>query len=150
MYEMDMAIERNSSTVRQLQPLYDEVIRLKECEERDGQPIGRLQYKLRSGANRRERSINNVHVGAIARIYGDSGDEVVHHLMRNPIAVLPIVFKRLQQKDAEWRKVKSDLTEDWRLILQDNHKGSQDVLCHFYKREIERSFANEQLIEVRV
>lgn len=149
MYEMDMAIERNSSTLRQMHPLYEEIAGLKEGEEKDGQPIGRMQYKFRSSGNSRDRAIGTIHIGAIARIYGDSGDEVVHHLMRNPLAVLPIVFKRLQQKDVEWRKVKSGLVNEWRSALQENHEGSRDVLCHFFRREVERGFASEQLIEVR-
>ena len=148
MYEMDMAIERNSSTLRQLHPLFDEIVALKEGEEKDGQPIGRMQYKFRSSGNSRDKSIGNIHVGAIARIYGDSGDEVIHHLVRNPIAVLPIVFKRIQQKDIEWRKVKASMVDEWRQIVKDNCEGSLDVLCHFFRREIERSFTSEQLIEV--
>ena len=143
MFEVDMAIERNESALRKLEPIADEATRLRELEEKDGQPIGRLQYKLNM------RSLNTIHIGAIARIYGDSGDEVIQHLLRNPLVVVPIVCKRLQEKDAEWRKVKAELSKEWKLALSENMKGSLDVKCLLYKREIEKSFATEHLIEVR-
>jgi paired amphipathic helix protein Sin3a len=143
MYEVDMAIERNESALRKLEPIADEATRLREQEEKDGQPIGRLQYKLNL------RSLNTIHIGAIARIYGDSGDEVIQHLLRNPLVVVPIVCKRLQEKDAEWRKVKTELSKEWKLALSENFKGTLDVKCLLYKREIENRFATERLIEVR-
>lgn len=140
-FEVDMAIERNVSAMRQIEPLAEEATQLRENEEQDGQPIGRMSYQLRS------RSMNSTHIGAIARLYGESGDEVIHHLVRNPIAVLPIVFRRLREKDAEWRKARTEMTKQWQAVSEANFDGSLDVLCHFYKREIERKFASEQLLE---
>ena len=144
MYEVDMAIERNESALRKLEPIAEEATRFRELEEKDGQPIGRLQYKLNL------RSLNTIHIGSIARIYGDSGDELIQHLLRNPLVVVPIVCKRLQEKDAEWRKVKTELAKEWKLALSENTKGSTDVTCLLYRREIEKSFATERLIEVRL
>lgn len=141
-FEVDMAIERNNSAFRQIEPLAHEVSMLRKDEEKDAQPIGRLNYKLRP------RSLHSNHVGAIARLYGDRGDEVLHHLLRNPIAVLPIVFKRLSDKDQEWRRVRTDMSKQWRAAAETNFDASLDVLCYFYRREIERSFGSENLIEV--
>lgn len=140
-FEVDMAIERNASAMRQIEPLAGEATLLRENEEKDGQPIGRMHYQLRN------RSLSSTHLGAIARLYGDSGDEVIHHLARNPIAVLPIVFRRLREKDLEWRKARTDLSKQWKLLTEANFEGSLDILCYFYKREVERSFATEQLLE---
>jgi len=92
MHEVDMAIERNASAMRILEPVAEEATRLREQEEKDGQPIGRLQYQMR------HRSLNSIHIGAIARVYGESGEEVLQHLMRNPLVVVPIVFKRLRRR----------------------------------------------------
>ena len=137
-----MAIERNYSAMNQVEPLAEEVTMLKENEEKDSQPIGRLHYKLRS------RSLPSNHVGAIARLYGEHGDEVIRHLSKNPISVLPIVFCRLREKDTEWRKARTEITKHWRAITEANYEGSLDVLCYFYRRELERSFGHEPLLEV--
>ena len=36
------------------------------------------------------------------RIYGEHGAQMVKLLRENPAYAIPIVFKRLQQKDCEW------------------------------------------------
>ncbi len=143
MYEVDMAIERNSCAMRQLEPISEEATRLRQQEEKDGQPIGRLQYSLPP------RTLNSIHIGAIARVYGEAGDEVIQHLMANALVVVPIVFQRLKEKDAEWRKVKSELDKEWKALLSENVEGSLDVQCHFYKRELEKSFTADRLLGVR-
>lgn len=143
-FEVCMAIERNSSALRQVEPLAQEVQMLRANEERDGQPIGRLNYKPRP------RSLHSNHVGAIARLYGDRGDEVLHHLLRNPIAVLPIIFKRLKEKDNEWRRARTEMSKQWRAVAETNFEPSLDVMCYFYRREIERSFGSENMAEVRL
>lgn len=140
-HEVDMAIERNASALRVLEPVAEEAKRLREQEENDGQPIGRLQYKLRN------RALNSIHIGAIARIYGDSGEEVLQHLLRNPLVVVPIVYNRLKEKNEEWRKVKKDMRKEWKSAMSENFVGSLDAKS-VYKREIEHCYAAERLIEV--
>jgi histone deacetylase complex regulatory component SIN3 len=141
MHEVDMAIERNASVMRVLEPVAEEATRLREQEEKDGQPIGRLQYKLRN------RALNSIHIGAIARVYGESGEEVLQHLMNNPLVVVPIINKRLKEKNDEWRKVKTELKKEWKKTISENYRGSLDVKCFVYQREIEQSFTDEKLLE---
>jgi paired amphipathic helix protein Sin3a len=141
-FESDMAIERNALAMRQVEPISEEVSQLRENEEKDGQPIGRLQYKLKG------RTLNSIQINAIGRLYGDNGDEVIEHMSRNPLSVLPIVYQRLRQKDAEWRKAKHELIEKWRMSQENNYEGSMDYLCYFNRRELERSFAADFLREV--
>ena len=142
MHEVDMAIERNASALRVLEPVAEEATRLREQEERDGQPIGRLRYKMRP------RTLNTIHIGAIARVYGESGEEVLQHLLQNPLVVAPILFKRLKEKNEEWRKVKNELNKEWKKTCSENMKGSLDTKCFVYKREIEQRFTTERLLEV--
>mmetsp|Transcript_56377 Transcript_56377/g.136777 ORF Transcript_56377/g.136777 Transcript_56377/m.136777 type:complete len:1195 (-) Transcript_56377:123-3707(-) len=138
-FEVDMAIERNALAMRQVEPIAEEVTMLKQGEEKDGQPIGRLQYRLNP------RTINSIQINAIGRIYGEHGDEVIEYLARNPLAVLPIVYQRLRQKDVEWRKQKSELIPRWKEGCEANYEGSMDVACDFERRDVERSFALEAL-----
>ena len=140
-FEVDLAIETNSATMRQVEPLAEEVTILKENEEKEGQPIGRLHYELRT------QSLMSNHLGAIARLYGDQGDEVIHHLMRNPISVLPIVFKRLKEKDVEWRKIRVELSKQWRTICDSNYEASLDSTSYFLRREIEKIVTQDQITE---
>jgi hypothetical protein len=91
------------------------------------------------------RTLNSIQINAIGRIYGDNGDEVIEHLGRNPLAVLPIVYQRLRQKDQEWRKQKTELMIKWKAISEANYEGSMDHQCYFDRRELERSLTTEQL-----
>jgi len=140
-FEVDIVIETNGSAMKQIEPYAEEVSNLRENEEKEGQPIGRLHYELRP------KSLHSNHLSAIARLYGEQGDEVLHHLLRNPIAVLPIVFKRLKEKDAEWRKVRTDLCKQWRIVQETNYEPSLDITSYFNRRDIEKSFHSEDLIE---
>ncbi|CAJ1934324.1 unnamed protein product [Cylindrotheca closterium] len=140
-FEVDMAIERNALAMRQIEPIAEEATRLRENEEKDGQPIGRLQYRLNA------RTLNSIQINAIGRIYGDNGDEVIEHLNRNPLAVLPIVYQRLRQKDSEWRKQKSELLTKWKAGCEANYEGSLDFQCHFKRRDLERTLIGDEVID---
>lgn len=140
-FEVDMAIERNAQTMRVLEPYAEEAHQLREQEERDGQPIGRLQYSLK------EKTLNTVHINSIGRLYGEGGDEVLQHLVRNPIVVLPLVYQRLKQKDAEWRKAKEELTKKWNVVTEACYEGAFDVLCFQQRRAVELTCAKAKLID---
>ncbi|KAL3918541.1 MAG: hypothetical protein SGILL_004187 [Bacillariaceae sp.] len=140
-FEVDMAIERNGLAMRQIEPIAEEVQMLREGEEKDGQPIGRLQYKLR------QRTLNSIQINAIGRVYGEHGDEVIRHLVLNPLASLPIILNRLRQKDQEWRKQKSEMMPRWKAGCETNYEGSMDFLCYPKRRTLERRFGLEQLRE---
>ena len=138
-FEVDMAIERNALAMRKTEPIAEEVQMLREGEEKDGQPIGRLQYKLNA------RTLNSIQINSIGRIYGDNGDEVIQYLVRNPLAVLPIIYQRLRQKDLEWRKQKSELMPRWKAGTESNYEGSLDHKCYFKRRAFQRTFGLAQL-----
>lgn len=140
-FEVDMAIERNALAMRQIEPIAEEVQMLREGEEKDGQPIGRLQYKLN------HRTLNSIQINAIGRVYGEHGDEVIQQLVRNSLSVLPIVYQRLRQKDQEWRKQKSEMMPRWKAGCETNYEGSMDYLCYPTRRALERRFGLEQLGE---
>ena len=47
-------------------------------------------------------ALSPIHYRAVQRIYGEHGHQMVKLMKENPAYAIPIVFKRLQQKDAEW------------------------------------------------
>lgn len=140
-YELDMAIERNTHALRRIEPFAKEAQAVREQEEKDGQPIGRLRYQLHRS------SLNTIHINAIGRIYGDRGDEIIQHLLRNPLIVLPIVYQRLKQKDIEWRNAKRLLAERWGAICEANYEGSMDTQCYFNRKALEKSFTLSRLLD---
>jgi histone deacetylase complex regulatory component SIN3 len=140
-FELDMAIERNAHAVRRIEPFAKEAQAFREQEEKDGQPIGRLRYQLHRS------SLNTIHINAIGRIYGDRGDEILQHLLQNPLIVLPVVFQRLKQKDTEWRNARNELSERWSAICEANYEGCLDTQCYFNRKALEKSFSAVRLME---
>ena len=57
------------------------------------------------------RSLGVIHLKAIARIYGEHGNEVLELLRKNPAGAIPILLKRLKQKDEEWKQARTELNK---------------------------------------
>ena len=49
------------------------------------------------------------HFSSHLRLYGDHATEILDLLRKNPAGTIPVVLKRLKQKDAEWRRARLDL-----------------------------------------
>ena len=71
-----------------------------------------VQYKLD------RQALGTVHLNAIVRIYGEHGNELLELLAKNPAGALPVVRRRLQQKDAEWRKARQGIARHWKELLE--------------------------------
>lgn len=134
-YEVDMAIERNASAIKNLEAVDKEIRDLKEIEETEGQPFGRLTYKLKYD------SINQNTVHAIGRLYNlESSDifqsKILHYLDINPFTAIPIIFQRLKQKDSEWRRVKGALVSRWQGVNSLYYDGVSDISCTPWRKRI--------------
>jgi len=125
-FEMDMVIETNKATLQKLQPLLDEINEMKALaggsgpNGPNGQPLNRYRFRLD------ERSLSTVHLAAIARIYGDHADDLLALLRKHPIGAIPVIHKRLEQKDAEWRKARQAKIKEWRPVLAANFGKALD------------------------
>jgi histone deacetylase complex regulatory component SIN3 len=50
-----------------------------------------------------------LHLRNIERIYGVKGPDVIEGLYCNPSAAIPIITKRLKQKNDEWKQLEQQL-----------------------------------------
>jgi hypothetical protein len=91
--------------------------------------------------------MDTIHVNAIARLYGDKGDEVLQYLLQNPLIALPIIYQRLRQKDKEWREVKKELNQRWNAVYLANYEGSLDVRCPMQRIALEDRFTRSRLVD---
>jgi hypothetical protein len=57
-----------------------------------------------------------------------------HSLSCTPLHSLPVILKRLRQKDSEWRKVKLDMKGVWRKINEQNYQRSLDHRSFYFKQ----------------
>ncbi|GMH41270.1 hypothetical protein BSKO_09180 [Bryopsis sp. KO-2023] len=131
-YDLEMAIERNTSAMKALGPIQDRLANLS--------PEERANYSLPEG------SLNPVHCRIIERIYSDKGRHVLELLKKNPVIAMPVVLSRMQQKDQEWRHVRETMNAHWQSLFQTNYHKSLDHRSFYFKQSDKKNLAPKQLI----
>lgn len=133
-FELDMLIERAKSTFKCTETLYYSIMENKVNIEGpirlekyfSGRKWNHLNLKPSISHNFWSILIDwfcyvGLHVSAfhlrcIEVLYGDDGPEVVGILRQNPIAVLPVLLRRLKQKQKEWREYRAKCNNVWAAI----------------------------------
>jgi hypothetical protein len=98
-FEIDLIIDTNASAIRMLEPIADEIATLRKLVDNE-RAAPRFSFQLD------KRQLGTVHLNAITRLYGDHAAEILELLRKNPAGTIPVVLKRLKQKDLEWRKAR--------------------------------------------
>lgn len=89
-----MNIEANLNTISLLEPIFKRIQSMSEEEK--------SSFKLPVGLGGPSKTI---YQRIIKKIYGkEQGSEVIEMLHNQPLQAVPIILKRLRQKDEEWRK----------------------------------------------
>jgi len=134
-FEIDMVIESNASTIRLLEPLAKEIETLRKDKSSP------FQFRL----DRRTLSVN--HLKAIARIYGEHGAEILELLRKTPAGAIPVILKRLKQKDVLWRKEKRDLEMVWKEQTEKNASKSREHENQHFRQTGKKRFSEKSLIQ---
>lgn len=134
-YEVDMVIDNNVSTIRVLEPLVEEINTLRAAPE-----SAEWQFRLD------RRSLGVLHLKAIHRVYGEHGAEMLELMRRNPASALPVILKRLKQKDEEWRRVRLELNKGWKEVLEKNYHKSLDHRSFYFKQQDKKRLTSKSLL----
>ena len=138
-FEIDMLIDTNMSTIRMLEPLNEEIQHIRQMEEKDGgQP--RFNFQLE------KRHLSTIHLNCITRLYGDCATEILELLRKNPVGAIPVILKRLKQKDLEWRKARQEMNKTWKDVLATNSERSFDHRSFYYRVQDKRSYNARHLV----
>ncbi|CAM9105712.1 unnamed protein product, partial [Ectocarpus fasciculatus] len=138
-FEIDMLIDTNMSTIRILEPLNDEIQHIKQLEESDaGCPKFNFQLE--------KRHLSTVHLNCITRLYGDFATEILELLRKNPVGAIPVILRRLKQKDLEWRKARQELTKTWKEVLAINTARSLDHRSFYHRSQDKRTYNAKHLV----
>lgn len=133
-FEIDMVIDSNACTLKRLEPIAEEIALLqqKEVARKNSQGangsksshggVGGKLYKYSFD----KRILNTIHRHCISRIYGDSGPEMLEVMYKNPVVAVPIVLKRLRQKDKDFRASREVLNRRWKELAEINYYKSID------------------------
>jgi paired amphipathic helix protein Sin3a len=133
-FEVDMVIESTLSAIRTLEPIDEELKRLKASKD----PIA-ASYKLDHNL------LKVIHLKAIARIYGEQGGDMLELLYKSPTSAIPIMLKRLRQKIMEWRQQKLEMNVEWKGLLQANYFRSLDHRSLYFPSQDKKATSSRQL-----
>lgn len=106
-YDYDLSIEANLNTIALLEPI-SKKISVMNMEEKSA-------FRLPPGLGGPSKAIYQ-HI--IKKIYGkERGMDIIELVHSNPVATVPILLKRLKQKDEEWKRaqviVASTSIKEW-------------------------------------
>ncbi|KAJ1966921.1 hypothetical protein IWQ62_002167 [Dispira parvispora] len=105
-YDFDLNIDSNLSTIALLEPIAQQLEEMSQEEK--------LKFKISPGAFGDSQAIYH---RMIKKVYGvERGLEILNYLHHNPVTTIPVVLRRLKQKDEEWRKLRRQQNKVWREI----------------------------------
>ena len=122
-FEMDMILETTKSTIEALEPILEKLNGMT--------PEEASTYRVPEG------TLSAIHLRAIERMYGigtDQGNDIRRMILDYPGATAHVVMARLKQKDAEWRKVKVEVTPTWVDVYEKNYNKSLDHRSFYFKQ----------------
>lgn len=138
-FEIDMVIDANASTIVVMEPLAREIEVLKSKE--DGAEDKLWSYVVDKGTFR------VTHLNAISRIYGDAGTQILDLLRKYPAGAIPVILKRLKQKDEEWRRARQDLNKQWKEVNEKNYHKSLDHSSFYFKQKDKKQTSLKVLVQ---
>jgi paired amphipathic helix protein Sin3a len=130
-FEIDMVLDSNACTLQRLEPIVAEInaFQQKELSSKSaqggtggGKGAGGKVYKYSFD----KRILNTIHKHCVRRIYGDAGADMLEKMYKYPVVTIPIVVKRLRQKDEEFRAARKVLNRRWKELAEINYYKSLD------------------------
>lgn len=115
-YDYDLNIEANLNTIALLEPIAKK-ISIMSAEEK-------TSFRLSPGLGSPSQTI---YQRIMKKIYGpQKGLEMIDLLHNNPAQTVPIVLRRLKQKDDEWKRAQREWNKIWREVERKNYWKSLD------------------------
>ncbi|KAI0244346.1 hypothetical protein L0F63_004235, partial [Massospora cicadina] len=114
-FELDFNLETNKHTIALLEPIAKQIAKMTPEEQ--------AAFRLPPGLGGRSTTIYR---RAIYKLYDTGADEVFELLHSSPAKAIPVVLRRLKQKDLEWHEHKKEWNKVWREIDFKNYYRSLD------------------------
>lgn len=135
-HEYDYYMEANLRTIQTLETIANRMANM-TAEEK-------AKFKLPVGLG---HTSSTIYMKVIRKIYDkDRGWEVIDALHEHPAITVPIVLKRLKQKDEEWKRAHREWNKVWREAEQKLLIKSLDHLGLSFKNIDKKLLTNKQLV----
>ncbi|RCH79740.1 Transcriptional regulatory protein sin3, partial [Rhizopus stolonifer] len=88
-----------------------------------------------------------VFLRTLKKIYGSNkGSEMINLLNTNPSQSIPVVLKRLKQKDAEWKRAQREWNKIWREVESKNYWKSLDHQGVLFKLSDRKTLTTQSFV----
>ncbi|KRZ99517.1 uncharacterized protein AC631_04736, partial [Debaryomyces fabryi] len=135
-HEFDFIMESNLRTIQTLETIANRIANMT--------PEQKASFKLPPGLGHTSMTI---YKKVLRKIYDkDRGFEVIDALHENPAIAVPIVLKRLKQKDEEWKRSQREWNKVWREMEQKVFYKSLDHLGLTFKQADKKLLTTRQLV----
>ncbi|CAO3638075.1 unnamed protein product [Mucor fragilis] len=135
-YDYNMNIEANLNVIALLEPIAHRIEAM-SMEER-------TNFKLRPGLGGQSVTI---YERIIKKVYDkERGMEIIELLYSNPAQVIPILLKRLKQKDEEWKRAQREWNKIWRELDAKNFYRALDYQGITFKSNDRKAMAPKALV----
>uniref|UniRef100_A0A8C1D007 Paired amphipathic helix protein Sin3a n=1 Tax=Cyprinus carpio carpio TaxID=630221 RepID=A0A8C1D007_CYPCA len=134
-FELDVVLETNLATIRVLEAVQKRISRMSAEEQ--------AKFRL---DNTIGGSSEVIHRKAIQRIYGDKAPDIIDGLKTNPAVSVPIVLKRLKNKEEEWREAQRGFNKIWREQNEKYYLKSLDHQGINFKQNDGKVFRSKMLL----
>ncbi|KAI8971599.1 hypothetical protein BDF20DRAFT_837905 [Mycotypha africana] len=135
-YSYDMDIEANLNTITLLEPIAKKLASMTDAE--------RVNFKLSPGIGGPSKCI---YQRTIKKIYGrEQGREIIDMLHNHPAQTVPVILKRLKQKDEEWRKSQREWNKVWREVEVKNYYKALDYRGVIFKTKDRKTTSVKYLV----
>ncbi|KAI8997990.1 hypothetical protein BC832DRAFT_566531 [Gaertneriomyces semiglobifer] len=135
-YEFDIHIEANLHTIALLEPIAKRIMSMTADE--------RARFRLPVGLGGTSKTI---YQRIIKKVYDrERGLEIIDALHNNPAVAVPVVLKRLKQKDEEWKRAQRDWNKVWREIDSKNFYKALDHQGISFKSSDKKTMSAKCLI----
>lgn len=134
--DFDYHMEANLKTIQTLETIANRIANMT--------PEQKANFKLPPGLGHNSTTI---YKKVIRKIYDkDRGFEVIDALHENPAVAVPVVLKRLKQKDEEWKRSQREWNKVWREMEQKVFYKSLDHLGLTFKQADKKLLTAKQLV----
>ena len=80
---------------------------------------------------------------------GEHGQEMLQLLRKHPAGTIPVIVERMKAKDAEWRRVRDELSKGWNEVLQKNYYKALDYRGNSFRQVFARFRDLQQFVSRR-
>ncbi|KAI7878718.1 uncharacterized protein EV154DRAFT_524921 [Mucor mucedo] len=135
-YDYNMNIEANLNVIALLEPIARRIEQMT--------PEEKTNFRLRPGLGGQSVTI---YERIIKKVYDkERGTEIIELLYTNPAQVVPIVLRRLKQKDEAWKRAQREWNKIWRELDAKNFYRALDYQGITFKSNDRKAMAPKALV----